>query len=57
MTELLTSYTLKELEAEAPAEESIPAPPTGRPLKIDQVDMFNDQGSLFSHVVQPADLT
>ena len=56
MTELLTSYTLKELEAAAPAEESIPAPPTGRPLKIDQVDMFNDQGSLFGHVPQPGEL-
>ena len=57
MSDLLTSYTLKELEAAAPAEEAIPAPPAGRPVKIVQVDLFNDQGSLFGHVVQPGDLT
>lgn len=57
MSDLLTSYTLKELEAAAPAEEPIPAPPAGPRVKIVQVDLFNDQGSLFGHVVQPVDLT
>ena len=56
MANLLASYTLKELEAAAPAEEAKPAPLAGPRVKIVQVDLFNDQGSLFGHVVQPGDL-
>jgi len=56
MTELLTSYTRKELKAAEPEEEPKPAPSAGRRVKIDQADLLNDQGSLFGHVVQPGDL-
>ena len=57
MTDLLTTYTLKDLESAASTEEIIPPVPPARPVKIDQADLFNEQGSLFGHVVQPGDLT
>jgi len=56
MTDLLTTYTLKDLEATAPAEEIIPPAPPARKIKVDQADLFNDQGALFGHVAQPGDL-
>ena len=56
-TDLLRTYTLKDLESAAPTEEPKPAPPAGHRVKIDQADLFNEQGSLFGHVVQPGDLT
>jgi hypothetical protein len=56
MTDLLTTYTLKDLEAAAPTEEIIPPPPAGRKIRVDQADLFNDQGALFGHVLQPGDL-
>jgi len=56
MTELLTTYTRKDLEAAEPAEEPKHATPAGRRVKVDQSDLFNDQGSLFGHVPQPGDL-
>lgn len=56
MSELLTTYTRADLEAAAPAEEIIPPAPPGRKVKVDQADLFNDQGSLFAHVRQPGEL-
>ncbi len=32
------------------------APPIVRVVKIDQVDMFADQGGMFPHVAQPGEL-
>ena len=56
MTDLLTTYTIKELEAAAPKEEAPPPPPAGPRVKIVQADLFNDQGALFGHVTQPGEL-
>jgi len=56
MTDLLTTYTLKDLEAAAPVEEITPPAPTGRKITVDQADLFNDQGALFGHVTQPGEL-
>ena len=56
MTDLLTTYTLKDLEATEPVEEITPPAPTGRKITVDQADLFNEQGALFGHVTQPGDL-
>lgn len=58
MPDLLTTYTRRDLEAKQPKDEPPPpALPAGPSVKIVQVDLFNDQSSLFGHVVQPGDLT
>ncbi len=57
MTELLRPYTLRELEAASSPKEKKPEPPKTHLVKIDQADLFNDQGALFGHTVQPGDLT
>ena len=56
MSDPLTTYTLKELDAAEPTPETAPPTPAGRKVKIDQADLFNDQGALFAHVTQPGDL-
>ena len=56
MTELLTTYTRKDLDAAEPAEEPKHATPAGRRVNVDQADLFNDQCSLFGHVPQPGEL-
>jgi hypothetical protein len=53
----LAAHSRADLEAAEPAQEPKPAPAAGHRVKIDQADLFNDQGSLFGHVVQPGDLT
>lgn len=55
MAELLTAYTRKELEADEPAETG-PVVLVGKRIKVDQADLFNDQGALFGHVSQPGEL-
>ena len=56
MSDLLTTYTLKDLEAAEPTPETAPPASAGRKVKIDQADLFSDQGALFAHVTQPGDL-
>ncbi|MBI4291300.1 MAG: hypothetical protein HY661_07475 [Betaproteobacteria bacterium] len=53
---LLTPYTRQDLEAAEPAEELAPAVTPARRVKIDQADLFADQGALFGHVKQPGEL-
>ena len=43
-------------KAEADAYASRQRAPIVKAVKIDQVDMFADQGGLFAHVVQPGEL-
>ena len=56
MTELLTTYTRKDLEAAEPVAAPDPPPAPAKRVKVVQVDMFNDQGALFGHVKQPGEL-
>jgi hypothetical protein len=53
----LAAHSRADLEAAEPAQEPKPASPAGHRVKIDQADLFNDQCSLFGHVVQPGELT
>ena len=55
---LCRTFTTKaEAEAYALKERTREATPPAKAAKVEQVDLFATQGGLFSHVVQPGDLT